>query len=235
LDELIQKRPRLHAHYHGGGVIAADVYNWAIGNDVLRWLFDQLSAGWRTLETGCGYTTIIFALAQTEHTVISPFSEEHDAIKNWCLEREIEIGRCKFVKAESQDVIHSLTNSPLDLVLIDGKHAFPIPFIDWYYTADCIKKDGFVLIDDTQLITGRILHEFLSKEQGRWVPELNFGNTSIFRKVTEKSVVKGIWWGLQPYCRLTNSRKSINLLQRSFYKLMHRNKNRLIKSRLKKF
>jgi hypothetical protein len=39
----------------------------------------------------------------------------------------------------------------LDLVLIDGDHAFPASFIDWYYTAEQVKLGGYVIVDDTNL------------------------------------------------------------------------------------
>lgn len=88
---------------------------------------------------------------------------------------------------------------PLDLVLIDGDHAFPSPFIDWYYTADRINKGGYVIVDDTQLSTGRILHDFLCLEKKRWKLHRVIGKTSIFKKMASGNVAEGIFWIQQPF------------------------------------
>ncbi len=51
---------------------------------MLRWLADHIRPGFRTLETGCGYSTIVFALWGCWHDVISPWPEEHERISDWC-------------------------------------------------------------------------------------------------------------------------------------------------------
>jgi hypothetical protein len=112
----------------------------------------------------------------------------------------------------------------LDIVIIDGDHSFPIPFIDWYYTADRIKKDGYVVVDDTQIITCRILSDFLSKEKGRWELAHEFANTSVFRKVTEKSVLGEIYW-LKPYCEKLLNEKGKTYVQRIFHKFAYHKKS----------
>jgi hypothetical protein len=108
----------------------------------------------------------------------------------------------------------------LDIVIIDGDHSFPIPFIDWYYTADRIKKEGYVVVDDTQIITCRILSDFLSKEKGRWELAHEFGNTLVFRKVTENPVLREIYW-LQPYCEKLLNEKGKTYVQRIFHKFAY--------------
>lgn len=213
----MENQPRLHAHYDGDQLISEEYYNWSIDRDILNWIVQNVDANSRTLETGCGYSTITFAIAESEHTVISPISAEHNSISAWCAQNEIDLSKVNFIATPSQDVIHSLPQTLLDVVLIDGDHAFPAPFIDWYYTAERVKCDGFLIVDDTQLITGRILHEFLCKEAGRWDLEIEFGNTSIFRRITTKPMIKGIWWDLQPYCQIPPKRE-MTLSQRVFMK-----------------
>jgi predicted O-methyltransferase YrrM len=84
----------------------------------------------RTLETGCGYSTIIFALKGMRHTVISPIFEEHQRIGEWCDANEIDLSNVEFKLGRSEDLLPALKPEPLDLVLIDGWHAFPAPFLD---------------------------------------------------------------------------------------------------------
>ncbi len=200
LQRLLTERPKFHAEYNVDGVIAAEAFSFAIGEDMLEWILGHVEPGWRTLETGCGYSTVSFAIAGSEHTTISPYSPEHDSIKKWCAENGIDTSRIQFIAAESEMVMQSLSDSPLDLVLIDGKHAFPVPFIDWFYTADRVKKGGYMIVDDTHLITGTILRDFLHKEIGRWELDYKTNKTAVFQKTTEESVIKGVWWRQQPFC-----------------------------------
>jgi len=58
-----------------------------------------------------------------------------------------------------------------------------------------------MMIDDTQIITGKILKDFLVSEEGRWVLETELGKTAIFCRVTSEPVARGFWFGQQPYCK----------------------------------
>ena len=198
---LLSERPHFHAHYdEQGRILQSNVACHQISRAVLDWFVENLDANEKTIETGCGYSTVAFLILGTEHVVISPFKEEHDAIKEWCQRNGIATERTQFVAKRSQDVLPSLRNGPqLDLALVDGDHSFPVPFLDWYYLADRVKKGGYVVVDDTQLMTGTILREFLRTEKGRWSLVTEIGTTAIVRKEIEGSVF-GSWHGLQPFC-----------------------------------
>ena len=201
LQTLLQDQPRFHAIYKDTELIEADCCNWAIEQPILAWISENVKPGFSTLETGCGYSSVAFAIAGAQHTVLSPIAAEHDAIQRWCVGQGIAMDKIEFLAKASQDIVHSLPQTPLDVVLVDGNHAFPTPFIDWYYTAERVKEGGRMMIDDTQIITGKILRDFLVSEEGRWVLETELGKTAIFRRVTSESVTRGFWFGMQPYCK----------------------------------
>ena len=114
--------------------------DWAIEEPVLRWIFDHAPPRGQTLETGCGYTTIAFALRSSRHTAISPFPGEHELIRRWCADNGVLTVGIEFIAAPSQRAVPQITGRAFDMVLIDGDHAFPAPFIDWYYTAEMVKQ-----------------------------------------------------------------------------------------------
>jgi predicted O-methyltransferase YrrM len=200
LDKLLKDGPKFHASYTDGIVTRKEIFNWGLQRDILEWLIRNIDQNSKTLETGCGYSTVAFSIVGADHLAISPFKEEHDAITNWCMRNGIDTERTRFLAASSEEVIYDQGRDPLDLVLIDGDHAFPVPFVDWLYTADRLTKGGYVVVDDTQLITGTILERFLSMEKGRWELHERIGKTTIFKKQCDESVLKGIWFGLQPFC-----------------------------------
>ena len=188
---MFTERPSFHGR-------TSAIRNWKLADDVLHWLDKNVRRNQRTLETGCGYSTIIFALKGTRHTVISPIFEEQQRIREWCDANEIDLSNVEFKLGRSEDLLPALKPEPLDLVLIDGWHALPAPFLDWFFTAKRLVINGYVLVDDTQLKTPRILRDFLEAEQGRWELVARFKRTDIFRKIS-RDVFIGEWY-TQPYC-----------------------------------
>jgi hypothetical protein len=201
LQRLLEERPNLHSTSEDDGARIPTAENWMIAPDVLQWIADNIPVGASTLETGCGYTTVLLAAMKARHTVIAPFGIEFEAIKRYCLDHGIPVDTVTYIERPSQDVVPTLPPDPVDLVIIDGDHAFPAPFIDWYYTAERVELGGRVIVDDTQLISCKILRDFLAMEVDRWAIEATMGKTTIFRRITSEPVVKGLWWGLQPFSR----------------------------------
>jgi predicted O-methyltransferase YrrM len=191
-EALISNPPRLHQEGERGQLEC-----WGLHPAALRSLSRRLQPGWRTLETGAGVSTILFAVMQTDHTCVVPSSEEVTRIKAFCAAREVSTARVTFVEERSEEALPRLSPGPLDLVLIDGSHSFPTVFIDWYYTASRLREGGWLLIDDTNLWTGRVLRDFLDAEED-WalVEEVPF-RTATFQK---RSNVQGVRnWVFQPY------------------------------------
>ena len=108
-------------------------------SEVLMHLFDLLSPNARTLETGAGLSTLVFALRGTTHTCITSNESEVDAIRSYAESRSIDLRRTRFLVDSSDRCLPRERLPPLDLVLIDGKHAFPWPTIDWFYSSEALK------------------------------------------------------------------------------------------------
>lgn len=167
---------------------------------ILQWLEKHLQEDWATLETGAGYTTTLFAASGCQHTTISPSEPEHERISSWCEEHGVTTKNIQFVPRPSQDVLPYLDKSPLNLVLIDGAHAWPFPYLDWYYTADRLVVGGYMIVDDLNIITGEHLYDFLRGEEsaGRWKFETLIDHTAIFMKTSE-DLFGPHEWHSQPY------------------------------------
>ncbi len=176
VGELLLERPKLQRDSLGHPAY------WAIGEDVAAFLDRELDRGLRTLETGAGVSTIIFAIKGTQHTCVVPDAALVGRITEFCGAEGIALDSVEFQIGRSQDILPRLAPSDLDLVLIDGGHAFPIPFIDWFYAARAGLRDGGTLIvDDTQLWTGHLLVDFLRSEPN-WVLECDLGKSAVLRK-----------------------------------------------------
>jgi predicted O-methyltransferase YrrM len=192
IDELLATRPPVH-------LVEGSAQDWGLGQDALAWLAEHVRPEWRTVETGCGYSTILFGLKGTDHTIVSPDPGEHDRIREWLAAHGFAGDRIAWRADFSQNVLPRLPELPLDLGLIDGAHGFPAPFLDWYYIADRLREGGYVVIDDVHLRTGGVLKDFLLAEDGRWEMEAEFEKAVAFRKRTDDPPIPATDWVGQPW------------------------------------
>lgn len=165
---------------------------WGCDTQFLAWLARCVQPGWATLETGTGSSTAALVALGARHIAISPAPVEHDLIARWCTSKGLEMDGVQFIAERSQDVLPNLKLSPLDLVLIDGWHAFPIPMIDWYFTAPAIRLGGLLVIDDIQIRPVRFLADYLTVDS-RWELAATFARTLVFRKLADPVVDAGEW------------------------------------------
>ena len=183
---------------------------WGLNEDVMFYINNTLKPNAKTLETGAGISTILFALRSSEHTCIVPSAKEVALIRAYCLRKKISLDNVHFITNYSQNILPTLVKEDLDFVLIDGGHGYPIPAIDWFYTAPMLKSGGVVIIDDVQLWTGLELKRFLAKEDA-WKLVRNFTRSTAYKKVAQECARE---WVHQPYIvRKSRLPRMLNLLQ----------------------
>lgn len=170
---------------------------YGIGPEVLSFIADSISEGSRTLETGAGCSTLVFAIRGSDHIAVTPSRPEIALIIQYAAQREIPLGKVRFVPESSDRYLPRCAAEGLDLVLLDGKHAFPWPIIDWFFTADRLRKGGVMVIDDVQMRSVAILAEFMGVDPG-WQLIRDFsGKTMAFRKIRDS--IHDVAWHMQPY------------------------------------
>jgi len=185
--------PRAEAQRLASGALVC----YAIDKEVLSFIADNVGPTSRTLETGAGCSTLVFALRQSDHTAITPDADEIARIRAYAAEHDIDTTRVKFIAQPSEGYLPQCEGGPLDLVLIDGKHAFPWPIIDWFYTADRLEPGGFMMLDDAEMSSVRLLVEFLGSDHC-WKPVHDFGGKTVVFKKLVKSV-HDTAWHMQPF------------------------------------
>jgi len=179
---------------------------YGIDSEVARFLYDSVSDQSKTLETGSGISTLVFALRRTDHVTITPNVSEVAAIENYARANQVPLDRVRFVIESSERYLPGCEITDLDLVLIDGKHAFPWPIIDWFYTADRLKQGGVLVLDDLEMPSVSVLKDFIA-EDPRWQRVRSFGKRTL---VVEKAVasVHDVAWHMQPYVIRRYGRKA---------------------------
>jgi predicted O-methyltransferase YrrM len=190
-EELLREHPRLHGSEES-------LQDWSLREDGLRWLWARLQPGWSTLETGCGYSTIVFALRGTSHTVVSPDVVEHQRVVDWCADRGVSLDSITFLAGPSQWQLPLISDRDLDLFLVDGDHAFPVPSLDWYYGSVLLHIGGLLVLDDVDIRAVHVLRDFLARDTGRWRLRATLHKTVVFEKLTSE-VLPDSGWLAQPW------------------------------------
>ena len=134
---------------------------WAAAHDCLEFIGTRVRPGTRTLETGCGASTIVFAAAGAHHTAVFLNDSEGRAVTTWCGDHGIDLATVTLRAGSSSQVLPTLDPGPLDLVMVDGCHGFPFPQLDWYYAAAHLVDGGILIVDDTQLAAPYELRRYL--------------------------------------------------------------------------
>lgn len=191
LAALLEDRPDLH----GAGAAA----NWQLGPGLLGWLVGEVPLGGRTLETGCGYSTIVLGLVSDHHVAVSPVPAEHDRIRRWCATHDVALDAVELVEAASEVHLPAATAAgrlapgSLDMVLVDGDHAFPVPALDWYHTAPLLKVGGLMVLDDTQIRAVAEVAAFLRQDPARWRLRHRVDDAAVFEKRVPDVAAHGRW------------------------------------------
>jgi hypothetical protein len=164
----------------------------------LRKLCTNLAPGMRTLETGCGGTTVVFAAHGTRHTVVTPSGDEERRVRDLCRRYGISLANVDFRIGSSDKVLVDWTE-PLDVLLIDGAHRFPFPMIDWHYAAMSLKPGGRLWVDDIAIPAVNCLFSFLRSEREWRLLEIHDDKVAEFAKVAHAPRSDVLDWELQRY------------------------------------
>ena len=145
-------------------------------------------------------------------------------IHEYARNHDIELETIRFIAEPSERYLPRTEESDLDLVLIDGKHAFPWPVVDWFFTAEKLKCGGLMLVDDVPLRSVAILAQFMSADPG-WELVHDFsGRTLAFRKIRQE--VLDVAWHMQPWTVVSVARRRPGVLWRlrnSINRVLRRN------------
>ena len=147
VEELLADPPKLHlrSSRSGAGDGPGLTNQWKLSDEELLFISRHVAKSSRTLETGAGCSTILFAMLGSRHTCIVPDQPLVDRILAFCNEKQIPTANLSFIVGISERVLPQLKDQDFDLVLIDGRHGFPQPFLDWYYAAELLKVGGYVV------------------------------------------------------------------------------------------
>jgi hypothetical protein len=179
LTSLLTSPPKVHDW--GGGELTST----GLPTPVFEFMNKILTPESQTMETGIGISTAVFSLIGCQHTCVGPDFDEIRRLKEYCFDKDISTDNINFICKKSHEVWCDLKENSWDLILIDGLHGFPTPFMDWYFFSQRLKVNGYLVIDDTHIFTGKILKEFLLNEDSWKMVAPITDKTVIFQKIKD--------------------------------------------------
>ena len=219
LRAVLDDPPEIHGPDAPKGV-------WRTSTDCYELLIEEVPPSARTLETGMGVSTVLFAALETEHTSVS-LGDAADELIAWCANHDVSTERLRLVNESSVTALPRIAQErePLDVVFIDGCHGYPIVQLDWLYGCARLRSGGLVVVDDTQLPAPHQLRRFL-KADPRWETVHSGYKWSAFRRLGtwelgEDYYVQQFWRSHEPW-RASLRRKVPNHLRRPLGRLLAR-------------
>lgn len=183
LSDVLRDQPKFHRLVDIHPELNDELTSWAARISTLESMRVLLQPHMRTLETGCGHSTVMFALAGVEHHCVTVAAAETERVRAFCSEWGIDTSRIRFLIGDSVRILPTLDETlQLDLAFIDGGHFFPMPCFDWYYTDLHLREGGTLVIDDVRIPTVAILYNFLMAD-ANWERMSLIDDTAFFRKI----------------------------------------------------
>jgi len=135
-------------------------------------------------ETGCGGSTIVLSHASGRHTAFA-IEGSDQTITELRKQTDLQTEKVIFVEGETRDTLPSYRfEDNLDLVLLDGPHAYPLPQLELAYLLPWIRLGGWLIVDDIQIPSVYELFHFLKNESSLVLEEVTV-RTAFFRRVSE--------------------------------------------------
>lgn len=136
-----------------------------------------------SVETGCGGSTIVLSHA-SDHHIAFAIEGTDQTITELRKQRDLRTENVIFVEGETKDTLPGYQfEGEVDLALLDGPHAYPLPQIEFAYLFPRIRLGGWLVVDDIQIPSVYELFHFLEKESSVELEEVAV-RTAFFRRIS---------------------------------------------------
>jgi hypothetical protein len=132
-------------------------------------------------ETGSGASTLLFSHLSENHIVFA-LDDDSGSIRNVRRSPMLRADRVTFIEGPTQQTLprHRFTGK-LQLVLIDGPHAYPFPDLEYYFLYPHLDTGALLILDDIHIRSVNNLFDFLRRDAMFDLAEV-VGSTAFFRR-----------------------------------------------------
>jgi methyltransferase family protein len=196
---------------------------WSTERSCYRFISEHTDESSRTLETGIGLSTVLFAILGSEHTALFLYPGEGDELRTWARTHDVDLEQVELLVDRSDLVLPSLPDDPLDLFFIDGGHGYPLPQLDWFYGGSRLRRGGILVVDDLELWAPHQLATFLNADP-RWEPLGGTRKWRGYRRLSEGSLLED--WTEQRFLPIPHTQGALKRLRKALPVHRHRRSKR---------
>jgi Methyltransferase domain len=161
MPNLVDEVNALDEYWHGRGTVTGAVIE-AIDRHARE--YGEIA---HSVETGTGRTTLLFSHHSRHHVVFT--LDDHGEGDSLTRVREsplLDRATTHFVLGPTQKTLLSYDfTDPLDLVFLDGPHAYPFPELEYWAVYPHLKAGGLLIIDDIQIPSIARMYEVLRADR----------------------------------------------------------------------
>jgi hypothetical protein len=174
---LLRELEGLPPDWHGSGLLTVAA---------LRGIARHAAGGLRSsAETGSGRSSLLLSHLSAHHTIFSV--DGAGSLTRVRTSPMLRAGSVHIVEGASQITLRDFRpERPLDLVLLDGSHAYPVPEIDYFHLYPHLSSGGLLIVDDIHIPTIRNMFRFLREDAMFTLVEVA-GHTAFFRRTNVKT------------------------------------------------
>ncbi|HTW65569.1 MAG TPA: class I SAM-dependent methyltransferase [Bryobacteraceae bacterium] len=117
-----------------------------------------------SVETGCGASTLLLSHLSDHHTVFA-MDAASGSVTNVRRSALLRASAVTFVEGPTQATLpRHRFEKKLQLVLLDGPHAYPFPDLEYYFLYPHLETGALLILDDIHIPTVHNLFEFLRRD-----------------------------------------------------------------------
>lgn len=175
LERIVRTDFRLNQTGEGGTAA------WGLSRTALQQIARVTGPATVSAETGSGLSTLLFGALAAEHHCFTLLDQDREKLIAAAERLDLTLRNVHFHVGDSAVTLPATDLPDLNIAVVDGGHAFPLPVLDWYYLTRSLSDGGLILIDDTWIPTVRILSTFLDLEPS-WKVAARDGRSSWYRR-----------------------------------------------------
>jgi len=191
LDEILKLQPTLH----GAGTVSSEALAAIARHAGAR----QIR---RSVETGCGATTLLLSHLSERHTVFT--LDVGESVANVRQSPMLRPGVVDFIEGPSQRTLPQYVFAEkLQLAILDGPHAYPFPDLEYYFLYPHLEENALLILDDIHIPTIHNLFDFLRADAMFRFDEVVRTTAFFTRTAAPTFDPLGDGWGHQAFNRRT--------------------------------
>jgi FkbM family methyltransferase len=157
-----------------------------------------------TCETGCGSSTVAFSHYAASHIAIC---DVHDSSETADIEYvrthpEFRPEVVSFVLcAKAESLFAAPVSSKIDVLLLNGSHAYPNPELEYLALGRYLKPQGILALSDIRVPTVKRLFDFLLQDESLRLHQVS-DSSAFFTRLSDSALHDARDWRAQRYNRL---------------------------------